>query len=237
MPKSDYELLKPFLTEDRVRRIEEVLARRTDRLVLVLENLYDPHNLSAILRTAEAAGIQHVVLTGAFPESLNPDIAIGAERWLTLHREPDPAACLEMLREKKLLVAGSALSPDSVDPGPWEPRGPVALVLGNEHEGISETFLRGADLLLRLPSTHAPHAVEQREPLLLLGLGGRDLLPHASEQLEHHVGIRLLEVLGGQGVLYRRLREDAVEQLLRRRTAAGRRTRSVVAGLQRDRLA
>ncbi len=151
MPKSDYELLKPFLTEDRVRRIEEVLARRTDRLVLVLENLYDPHNLSAILRTAEAAGIQHVVLTGAFPESLNPDIAIGAERWLTLHREPDPAACLEMLREKKLLVAGSALSPDSVDPGPWEPRGPVALVLGNEHECISETFLRGADLLLRLP--------------------------------------------------------------------------------------
>jgi tRNA (guanosine-2'-O-)-methyltransferase len=150
---SDYELLKPFLTKDRKRRIEEVLARRTDRLVLVLENLYDPHNLSAILRTAEAMGIQHLYLTGAFPDILNPDIAIGADRWLTLHREPDPAACLGQLREGHYLVAGSALSPESVDPGEWEPQGRVALVLGNEHEGISETFLRGADLLLRIPMT------------------------------------------------------------------------------------
>jgi tRNA (guanosine-2'-O-)-methyltransferase len=118
---------------------------------LVLENLYDPHNLSAILRTAEALGIQHVHLTGAFPKTLNPDIAIGAERWLTIHREPDPAVCLGDLTDSGFLIAGTALAPRSVDPGAWEPEGPVALVLGNEHEGISETIQERSDLLLRLP--------------------------------------------------------------------------------------
>jgi len=149
--KSDYELLKPFLSKGRLQRIEEVLSGRTDRLALVLENIYDPHNLSAILRTVEGMGIQNVYLAGSFPRSLNPDIAIGAERWLTLHRDPDPAYCLERIRGRGYTVAVTVLDSDAEDPWEWEPRGPVALVLGNEHDGVSGTFRGGADRRLRLP--------------------------------------------------------------------------------------
>lgn len=148
---SDYELLRTFMSAERHRRIGEVLDSRTARLVLVAENLYDPHNLSAILRTADALGVQHVILTGATPSDLNPLVALGAERWLTLERVPDPRACLADLKARGYTVAASALALGAEDPARWEPPGPVALILGNEHDGLSPVFLEGADVVLRIP--------------------------------------------------------------------------------------
>lgn len=145
-----WELLAPFLGEPRRERILDVLRSRTDRLTLVLDNLYDPHNLSAILRTAEAFGIQHVVLTGSAPDRLNPQVALGAQRWLTVQREPDAGSCCAALKAAGFTVAAAVLAEDAVQPSAFEPAGPVALVLGNEHQGLGPTWVRGADVRLCL---------------------------------------------------------------------------------------
>jgi len=146
-----WELLIPFLSEPRVERIRQVLASRCGRLLLVLDNLYDPHNLSATLRTAEAFGLQHVVLTGSAPDRLNPQVALGAQRWLTVRREPDASACCAALKEAGYMVAASVLTGDAMAPSAFEPSGPVALVVGNEHEGLGRAWVEGADVRLRVP--------------------------------------------------------------------------------------
>ena len=144
-------LLVPFLSQERLARLREVLSSRTGGLALVLDRLYDPHNLSAILRTADALGLQHVWLTGSFPEGLNPQVALGAHRWLTLHHEPEAARCAARLRESGFIIAAAVLAPEASDPREFQPGGPVALVLGNEHEGLGPEWVAEADVRVRIP--------------------------------------------------------------------------------------
>ena len=145
------DLLAPFLSETRLRRMDEVLAARTDRLLLVLDNLYDPHNLSAILRTAEGFGLQHVLLTGNVPEGINPQVVRGAQRWLTIRREADPRVALPALKTAGFTVAATVLAEGALSPRDFIPQGPVALVMGNEHEGLGSVWVEGADIHLKIP--------------------------------------------------------------------------------------
>jgi len=150
---SDWELLSPHLTPERRARLEAVLAARTGALRLVAENLYDAHNLSAILRTADAFGVQHVHLTGTAPRDLVPDVALGSERWLTVAREGPTLPCLARLRREGFCIAATALQDDALDPLDWEPTGPVALLVGNEHDGLEPSTVKAADVVLRIPLT------------------------------------------------------------------------------------
>lgn len=147
----DWDLLARFSSEGRRQRIVEVLAGRTDRLLLVLDRLYDPHNLSAILRTAEAFGLQHVVLTGSSPEGINPLVSLGAERWITLRRVEDASSLIGDLKSAGYEVVASVVSPEAVSLESYRPKGPVALVLGNEHEGLGPEWLEAADARLTIP--------------------------------------------------------------------------------------
>jgi tRNA (guanosine-2'-O-)-methyltransferase len=146
-----WDLLLPFASEARGERLLAVLARRADNLLLVLHDLCDPHNLSAILRTAEAFGLQHVILSGSYPEGLNPQVTLGAERWLTIRKAGDPCALLDELKSGGFAVAASVLGEGAAHLEEYEPHGKVALVLGNEHEGLGEPWLTGSDVRLTIP--------------------------------------------------------------------------------------
>jgi tRNA (guanosine-2'-O-)-methyltransferase len=150
-PVREWDLLAPFSGEGRRERILDVLAQRTDRLVLVLDRLYDPHNLSAILRTAEAFGLQRLFLSGACPEGVNPLVSLGAERWITLRREPDAAGLARELQSAGYEVAVSVVSPDALPLEAYEPARPVALVMGNEHEGLGPEWVGAADARITIP--------------------------------------------------------------------------------------
>ncbi|MEW5764967.1 MAG: TrmH family RNA methyltransferase [Acidobacteriota bacterium] len=146
-----WERLAPFATEARLERIEQVLGSRTLGIALVLDRLYDPHNLSAILRTAEAFGLQEVHLSESWPDSTNPQVALGAERWLTLRRWPDPGLLLNDLRARGFTLALTSPEGGGVPPETFDPPGPVALVLGNEREGAAPFWESNADVRLTLP--------------------------------------------------------------------------------------
>lgn len=146
-----WDLLAPFASVQRLERIKSILASRTDRLVLVLDNLYDPHNLSAIMRTAEAFGVQHIILTGQTPAGFNPQVALGTQQWLTLHREERAESCLRELKVHGYSVAASVLSPDATPLAEFSPAGPVALVLGNEREGVAPYWIDNSDMRLTIP--------------------------------------------------------------------------------------
>jgi tRNA (guanosine-2'-O-)-methyltransferase len=149
--KRTFELLAPFMEEGRKTRITEVLEKRTKGLVLVLENLYDPHNISAILRSAEAMGLQYVYLAGSYPEDLNPDVSLGSESWLTVRKKEKPLELIDRLKVKGYKIAATVPSEDGIDPMDYKGKEPVALLLGSEHAGLSKELIKASDIQFTIP--------------------------------------------------------------------------------------
>jgi tRNA (guanosine-2'-O-)-methyltransferase len=143
--------LEPLLTDERRARIEAVIAARSTAVTAVLDGLIDPHNVSAVLRSADAFGVQHVhVIEGTERFLATSRIAQGADRWVDVIRHATSAACVRALRERgyRIFVASmeGAVAPDALA---QEPR--VAIVFGNEHSGVSQELRDLADGTYAIP--------------------------------------------------------------------------------------
>ncbi len=151
---TDAALLEPFLTPRRLRRIEEILDERTRTLTVVLEDVHDPHNAAAVLRSCDAFGVQdvHVVAGPVAGGSFRPSkrVSKGTARWLTLHWWPDPASCVRALRARGLRVAVSDLQ-GGMPLDDLDLTRPTALVFGNEHAGVSDAMRDLADVRFFVP--------------------------------------------------------------------------------------
>ena len=133
--------LTPLLSQERVRRIEQVLRHRLATVTVVLENLYDPHNGGAALRSCEAMGLTHVhVVEPITPFEANRKVTGRAHKWITIYRHSTVDGCLELL-QRWGFRCWAAVPPalgSRPDTGPQVPVDrPVALLFGNEHEGLS----------------------------------------------------------------------------------------------------
>jgi tRNA (guanosine-2'-O-)-methyltransferase len=137
--------LEPMLTGDRRERIAQVIAARSRAVVPVLDGLNDPHNVSAVLRSADAFGVQEVhLIEGGERFLASPRVAQGSERWVDVISHASPAECVAALRKRghRVYVAtmNGSLTPDALarEPKP-------AIVFGNEHDGVSPEMLALAD--------------------------------------------------------------------------------------------
>jgi tRNA (guanosine-2'-O-)-methyltransferase len=141
-----------FLLEDRRARIEQVVRRRTRSLVVVLEDLEDPHNMCAVLRTCEGFGIQEVhAVAKRFEFHANSKITQGAEKWLDVEVYRDTSACLAGLKDRGFLICATRLGPGSSSLLDLPTGRPIALVFGNETDGVSDEALSRSDVQLQIP--------------------------------------------------------------------------------------
>jgi tRNA (guanosine-2'-O-)-methyltransferase len=142
-----------FLVPARKARIDQVVAHRTRTLTVVMEALCDPQNVNAVLRTCEAFGIQdlHVVEGVMKPFDRNKKVSQNADKWLDVHRWQATSACLEHLKAEGFAVYATHLGPGARSLGELSFAGKVALVLGNEHRGVSEEALALADAHYAIP--------------------------------------------------------------------------------------
>lgn len=147
--------LRALLGEERLARLQDVLAGRTRDLTVVLENLYDSHNLSAVLRTADAFGVQEVhVIDREGDFAITRKITRGAHKWLDIvvHTgDSGTADCVRLLRGRGYRLLAATLAEDAVPLGELDLSGRVALVFGNEHEGITEGMARACDSAYVIP--------------------------------------------------------------------------------------
>ncbi|MCA9515593.1 MAG: RNA methyltransferase [Myxococcales bacterium] len=148
-------LLAPFVHDRRLERMRGVLARRTRHLTVLLEEIHDPHNIAACVRSCDAFGIQHVHLVptrGRRPKAAR-GVSRGADRWLTMHLHPTIEAAIAALRAEGYLIAATDISgpsaPLPVHDAPLDR--PLCVAFGNEHDGISETLRQAADLAIQVP--------------------------------------------------------------------------------------
>jgi tRNA (guanosine-2'-O-)-methyltransferase len=130
--------LAPLITDERLARIEAVIAQRTRSVIPVLEAVDDPRNVAAILRSADALGVQEVhLIEGEQPFLASRRITQGAERWLDLRRHATPEAAVASLRGAGFRVYVATMQGDAA---PADLRGVprVALVFGNEQSGVTQ---------------------------------------------------------------------------------------------------
>jgi tRNA (guanosine-2'-O-)-methyltransferase len=143
--------LGPLVSARRLARIRQVAAARTLSATVVMEGLADPHNASAILRSADAFGLQRVHVIEHSEGFLAADrISKGAHRWLDIVRHDDAATCAAHLHAQgfRLFVAapGGERSPEDLAS---EPR--AALVVGHERHGVSPAMRDAADGVVAVP--------------------------------------------------------------------------------------
>ncbi len=95
----DREALEAMVNPRRQERLREVLARRSNNPAFVLEDVHDPHNISAVLRTLEGLGLHRVFVIETMTEfEVNPQVTQGADKWLDIRRYPSAEACVAELR-------------------------------------------------------------------------------------------------------------------------------------------
>lgn len=143
--------LAPLLLDERRARIDAAAASRLGGLRVVIENLHDPHNGAAVLRSAEAFGVQRVeVIESTEPFRYSSTVTQGCEKWLDVVRHRTLAAALPGLRAADFAlyaaVPGAAVALDELDFSR-----PAAVMVGNEHDGLTAEAMAAADVRFGIP--------------------------------------------------------------------------------------
>ena len=127
-----------FLTEERKARLKYVLARRQPDLTLVLNNIHDPHNVSAILRSCDAFGVFgiHLYYTKERFPSLANSSSGSAKKWIDLTRHREAETMVASLRGQGMQIVGTGFSPLARPLMDIDFTRPTAIILGNEHRGM-----------------------------------------------------------------------------------------------------
>lgn len=141
------------ITERRRRRMVEVLQRRQPDLTVVLENVHDPHNVSAVLRTCDAVGISavHLVYTVEERPELSRNVSGSALRWLDIIDHESIDECYSALRVQGFTIYATHLDENRVELFDLDLTRPTALVYGNEQRGVSTEAVEKADATMVIP--------------------------------------------------------------------------------------
>ena len=151
------QFLSGFLTPERLNLFNKILSLRTNYLTVVLEDLYQSQNTSAVVRTADCFGIQNVhVIENKHAFQVNPDVVRGASNWVTLNRYNGKAMntpeALQKLRNQGYRIVVATPHNHDVDLEKFDlEKGRAAIVFGCERPGLSEWALKEADEYMKIP--------------------------------------------------------------------------------------
>ncbi len=148
--------LEGFVSERRRGRLHEVLNQRTAHLAVVLEDVYQSHNFSAVLRSADIFGVQNVnFIENRNKLKISEDVSMGSTQWLSLNRyqnyENNTQKCLSNLKQQGYKIVATSLHQNSISLAQLNISQPIALVFGTELTGISKDVEEMADEFIKLP--------------------------------------------------------------------------------------
>lgn len=149
--------LREFATDDRWNKINNVLENRTRYLTVVLEDIYQPHNASAVLRSCDCFGIQDThIIENKNEFDPNEGVTIGADKWITLHsyseaKKNNTQHCYQQLREKGYQIIATTPHEEDVTIDNIALDQKTALVFGAELTGLSDDAMAGADGYAKIP--------------------------------------------------------------------------------------
>jgi tRNA (guanosine-2'-O-)-methyltransferase len=140
-------------TERRLHRLEHVLRHRQPDMTVVMENIHDPHNVSAVLRSCDAAGVMEVQLIYTdtdFP-GIGKKSSASAKKWVELRRFKNVKECYKKLHEEGFTIYATHLEEKAKSLFELNMTQKVAIVVGNEHQGVSSEAAQLADGIILIP--------------------------------------------------------------------------------------
>ncbi|WP_277632593.1 TrmH family RNA methyltransferase [Avrilella dinanensis] len=144
--------LETFLTANRKERFLEVLQNRTRHFTIAVEDVYQLHNTSAVMRSCEVFGIQDLhVIEERFGKRIDKEIAMGAEKWVDIHRYQNNISCIEKLREQGFQIVATSPHIQAGFLADFDITKPSAIFFGTEKTGLSEDILQQADAYIKIP--------------------------------------------------------------------------------------
>lgn len=135
------------MTPERTAKFRRVVNNRQPDLTVVLENVHDPHNIAAVLRSCDSVGIREIYVLYTEPQLQTRSLIIGkrtsagTRKWVDIHLFNDAPSCFEEIRKKYTHILGTHLSTEAKPLFQLDLTRPTALVFGNEHDGLSREAL------------------------------------------------------------------------------------------------
>ena len=144
--------LEHFITEERKERFLQVISARTNHFTVAMEDVFQMHNTSAVVRTCEVFGVQQAhSIEGRFGKRLDAKIAMGAQKWVDVFRYNDTQSCIDALRAQGSQIVATTPHKDAYFLNDFDISKKSAFFFGTEKEGLSEQVLSQADTYLKIP--------------------------------------------------------------------------------------
>ena len=144
--------LENFITETRKNRFTEIIANRTNHFTVAIEDVFQMHNTSAVIRSCEVFGVQQAhLIEQRFGKRLDAKIAMGAQKWVDTFRYENTQNCIDSLREKGYQIVATTPHNDAFLLSDFDISKKSAFFFGTEKAGLSKLVLDQADTYLKIP--------------------------------------------------------------------------------------
>lgn len=176
----DYlQYLEGFLTENRKEGFLRVLENRTKHFTVAMEDVYQLHNTSAVMRSCEVFGIQELnVIEQRFGKKIDTEIAMGAQKWVDIHRFATNQDCIDALKAKGYQIIATTPHENDCELADFDISKPSAFFFGTEKNGLSEEVLSQADGFLKIPMVGFTESLN-------ISVSAAIVLQHVSNRLRH----------------------------------------------------
>jgi tRNA (guanosine-2'-O-)-methyltransferase len=146
------EFLENILTDNRKERFLNVLKNRTNHFTIAVEDIFQMHNTSAVMRSCEVFGIQELnVIEQRYGKSIDKEIAMGAQKWVDINAFDSISGCVDSLKAKGYQIIATTPHENDCLMDDFDISRPSALFFGTERDGLSEEILQKADGFLKIP--------------------------------------------------------------------------------------
>ena len=146
------EYLENFMSENRKNRFIEVLKNRTNHFTIAVEDVFQLHNTSAVMRSCEVFGIQNLhVIEQRYGKSIDKQIAMGAEKWVDINRYDNIKNSIATLKNQGYQIIATTPHNDSCMLDEFDVTKKSAIFFGTEIDGLSEEVMKQADGFIKIP--------------------------------------------------------------------------------------
>lgn len=156
MQKELIEYLSGFVSENRAKKFKDIVQFRTRHITVILEDIYQSHNASAVLRSCDCFGIQDVhIIENKNKYTINPDVTLGASKWLNLYKynkeENNTLSCINSLKKEGYKIVATTPHEKDCNIEDLNIDTKTALIFGTEIDGISSVAKENADEFVKIP--------------------------------------------------------------------------------------
>ncbi|MBK8612918.1 MAG: RNA methyltransferase [Flavobacteriales bacterium] len=151
-----YDQLALYVSDNKRALFDRIAPMRTRHVTTVLEDIYQPHNASAVVRTCDLLGIQDLhIIENRNKYTVNPDVTLGSSKWVDMHRyrshTENTLECVQRLKRDGYRIVVTTPHAENVTPATIDLKGPMAFCFGTELTGASDVLMAHADEHLRIP--------------------------------------------------------------------------------------